>query len=91
MKLGFDEVVLMCPLIGFDAVVVNSSSKELISFKGKVIDESKNMLQIESEGIVKKIPKKGNIFQICEGAKCTKVYGSEILYRPEEKAKNAKI
>ncbi len=91
MKLGFDEIVLMCPLIGFEAEVVNSSSKKFMGLKGKVIDESKNMLQIESNGMIKRIPKKGNLFQICEGARCTKVYGKEILYRPEEKAKNAKI
>lgn len=42
-------------LIGLNVKITNSSSRELIGLEGKVVDETKNLLVIETEKKEKKI------------------------------------
>ena len=56
--------------------------------QGSVVDETKNMFAIESHGLVKKFPKKGNefMFTLPDGNKVN-IEGSKILARPEDRIK----
>lgn len=69
-------------LIGCDIEV----EKNKVS--GKVIDETKNMLIIETrEGKKKKFIKRNNVFKIVINGKIVKVNGKKLSLRPEERIK----
>lgn len=89
--MDFRNQVLLCPLIGLEMEVVSSSSRELIGTKGKIIDETKNLVVVEKGKDVRNIVKKGNVFEVKFMGKKVKINGDGIVYRPEEKAKNIKI
>ena len=52
--------------IGKEVEVVDSRNKDYIGIKGKVIDETLNMLIIKTEKGIKKVLKKGTKFKIGE-------------------------
>lgn len=83
--------VMLCPLIGLEMRIVSSSSRELVGAEGKAIDETKNLVVLEKGNKIRKITKNGNIFEVLFKGKKTIIKGSEIMFRPEEKAKNIKI
>ena len=68
-------------LIGKDCVIVESTMNSIVGLKGKIIDETKNMIRIESAGKRIYIPKicvnmlvNGNI-----------IYGKDIMKRPVDR------
>ena len=75
-------------LIGLEAEVVDSTNKFQVGIKGMIVNETKNVLTIETENGLKKIQKKGTtfIFKISNGKK-VKVNGNKIAVRPEERIK----
>jgi ribonuclease P protein subunit POP4 len=75
-------------LIGLPAEVVGSSNESHVGIKGTVVDETKNLLVIESKKELKKIQKKGTsfIFKIPSG-KRVRVEGKIIAARPEDRIK----
>lgn len=81
--------ILYHTFIGLEAEVVNSSARELIGKKGKIIDETKNLLVIESaNGKETKIPKVACVFRFnLEDSKSFTIDGEKIAFRPEERAK----
>lgn len=89
--MGYEKQVMICPLIGLTARIVSSSSKELLGLDGKIIDETKNTIVIESNEKIRKIPKKGKIFEVTFKDEKIKIKGDHILFKPEEKAKNIRI
>lgn len=80
--------VIRHELIGLTVEVVGSTNKFNIGIKGTVLDETKNILTIETGKEIKKIQKKGTkfIFTIPSGKK-VKVNGTKIVRRPEERIK----
>lgn len=68
--------------------VIESTNKFHIGIKGLVVDETKNLLIIETRIGIKKVQKKGAkfIFTIPDGKK-VKVNGTKIFVRPEERIK----
>ena len=75
-------------LIGLDAEVCESTNKSSLSLRGKVVDETKNMIIIKSKEEMKRIPKKGNCFSfVLPDGKRVKVNGENILMRPEDRIK----
>lgn len=50
--------------IGCEIEVLYSKNRGLKGLSGKVVFESKNMLFIEKDGKIKKIPKHGSVFLI---------------------------
>ena len=68
--------------------VVDSANKVQVGIKGMIVDETKNLLTIETEKGIKKIQKKNSvfIFNIPDGKK-VKVNGNKIAVRPEERIK----
>lgn len=75
-------------LIGLTIEIVESTNKFQTGIKGMVVDETKNILTIETDKGLKKIQKKGSIFifKIPNGKK-VKVIGNKIVARPEERIK----
>jgi ribonuclease P protein subunit POP4 len=75
-------------LIGLPVEIVESSNKFQVGIKGKVVDETKNLLIIETRNGLKKIQKKGAkfIFKI-PSEKKVKVEGKRIVVRPEDRIK----
>ncbi len=75
-------------LIGLYVTVNRSKNESHVGIKGIVVDETKNLLKIESRDKIKKIPKKTSefIFTIPTGKK-VKVDGIKIYARPEDRIK----
>jgi ribonuclease P protein subunit POP4 len=75
-------------LIGLVVEIADSTNKFQLGIKGMVVDETKNVLTIETDKGLKKIQKKGStfIFNIPNG-KRVKVKGNKIATRPEERVK----
>ena len=76
--------------IGLRVEVIESSNKYSIGLKGKVIDETKNMIKIETKnGEEKMIPKEKTVFKFwIPGRKgFVTIRGDEIVVRPEDRIK----
>jgi len=81
--------ILFSTFIGLEVGVSNSSQHDLIGLKGRIVDETKNLLVIEkSDGNEVKIPKVSSIFvfTLDDGSKL-EVVGKKICFRPEERPK----
>ena len=81
--------ILYHTFIGINAEVINSSSRELIGKKGKIIDETKNLIVIESDNNREiKIPKNSCTFRFyTEDKSVVDVEGKKITFKPEDRAK----
>ncbi|HID17949.1 TPA: ribonuclease P protein component 1 [Candidatus Bathyarchaeota archaeon] len=77
-------------LIGLEARVVDSSHKDYIGISGKIVDETRNMLVIFSDGKFKRILKKVSTFHLkLPDGKLVEVEGWRILGRPEDRVKKS--
>lgn len=81
------ENILAHELIGLEVSVSNSSDPNKKGIKGKVIDETKNVMVIESNGIEKVVPKAEAEFEFTLGKEKVKIKGDKILYKPEQRVK----
>ena len=81
--------LLLSTFIGLAVEISNSSQHGLVGLKGKVVDETKNLIVIErADGKEVKIPKVSSTFRFTldDGTKMD-VLGKKIAFRPEERAK----
>jgi len=76
-------------LIGREVQVIAASDPSLTGLQGRIVDESRNMLRIDSGGRERSIPKHGTRlrFPAHGGAE---VAGDDILFRPEDRTKKAR-
>ncbi len=81
--------IVINELIGLKVKVIKSKDKSKIGLIGDVIDETKNLLIIETKKGIKKIPKDGNEFKFYYKKKSFIVNGEEIAFRPFERTKKA--
>jgi ribonuclease P protein subunit POP4 len=80
--------LLYSTFIGLEVEIVNSSQRSLIGKKGRVVDETKNLIVIESDGKVTKIPKVSSVFCITtESGEKADIDGKKIAFRPHERPK----
>ena len=80
------ESIARHELIGLTTSVVESTNPSMIELSGKIVDETRNILIIETEKGEKSIPK-GNvslIFTLPDGCK-VKVKGSILVSQPENR------
>lgn len=78
--------------IGLEVEIINSSDFALISLKGKIIDETKNLLVIETSTGEKKIPKISSTFRFTlDDNSFLDVEGKTITFRPSERPKKVKL
>lgn len=68
-------------LIGLKARATQSGK----TIEGKVIEETKNVLMLETRDGEKMVPKKGTRFEFEIGEEKAVLNGSEVLYRPEQR------
>lgn len=76
--------------IGLEAEVVESTCPHHIGIRGRVVDETRNMLVIEQEGEEKRIPKECCKFRFTDGSRSYMVSGKEIRFRPEDRIKKVR-
>lgn len=81
--------ILIHELIGLECKVIASPNKYNIGIKGRIIDETKNLLFIETKRGIKKIPKKGSIFRLKLEKEVVEILGDDILARPEDRIKKS--
>ena len=80
------ESIARHELIGLMTSVVESTNPSMVGLSGKIVDETRNILIIETENGEKSIPK-GNvslIFTLPDGCK-VKVKGSILVSQPENR------
>lgn len=77
--------IVLHELIGLQAEVIDTKEKSQKGIKGKVIDETKNMLIIQTKDGEKKIPKKISRFKFIADKTIFIVNGQEIAFRPYER------
>jgi len=74
-------------LIGLTLEVVDANNPALIGIKGKVIDETKNTLTIETKNKTKKLVKKQVTIKLIINGKTVQIGGLKLTKRPEERIK----
>ncbi len=78
----------MHELIGLKVRVVDGSSRTHVGIEGIVIDETLNMLVVESGGNRLMIPKIGQVFMfLLSDGTWKRLRGDKILNRPENRIK----
>jgi ribonuclease P protein subunit POP4 len=77
-------------LIGLDVEVVASTHQGYIGIQGRVVDETRRMLVIESKGADKKVPKASCVFEFIDGGERERIEGADIEFRPEDRVKRVK-
>lgn len=74
-------------LIGLRARVIKSPDRSAIGIEGEVVDETRNLLVLESKGRERKIPKKDVFLRIFLPTGPVDVPGELLLARPEDRLK----
>lgn len=74
-------------LIGLSIEITESENKSLVRLKGKIIDETKNILTLETKKGIKKIIKSQIKFKMETNNKKIEVNGKLITNRPEDRLK----
>ena len=74
-------------LIGLDVEVL---SAPFSGISGRVVDETKRTLTIESDGTERMVPKPGNEFRFPYEGRTIDIIGSEIMHRPEDRIKKVR-
>ncbi|MCL2687667.1 MAG: ribonuclease P protein component 1 [Methanobrevibacter sp.] len=75
-------------LIGLYCEVVKSSNDFLIGISGKIIDETKKTISIETDNGIKMIPKNVSIFHfLLPNEEWVEIDGKILVNRPEDRIK----
>ena len=74
-------------LIGLEAEVITSNNKDLLGLKGKVVDETRNLIVLATEKGEKKILKKEVTLKIKINEEEIQVDGNVLVGKPEERIK----
>ncbi|QQG39868.1 MAG: ribonuclease P protein component 1 [Candidatus Aenigmatarchaeota archaeon] len=75
-------------LIGLKVKVVEADNKAQKGIEGRVVDETKGSLVVETQRGEKKVDKKGRTFAFTiPSGKRVRVDGNVIAYRPEDRIK----
>ncbi len=74
-------------LIGLTATVSSAKNKANVGIHGKIIDETKSMIMIETKTGIKKIVKKDATIDVLFRGKKIRIKGEVLVGRPEERIK----
>lgn len=80
-----EKNLLRRELAGLEAEVLDCSNKSCVGIKGIVLDETKNMIVIETENGEKIIQKKGTVFMLAMENKKIKVDGNLLVGMPKKR------
>ncbi len=76
-------------LIGLEAEIEESKNKSLVGLKGKIVDETKNMLTIKTKKGEKKIIKRECTLKIKTDKGIVKIEGTLLSGNPEKRIKKS--
>ena len=76
-------------LIGRDVEIVEARDPSVVGVRGRIVDETRNMLRIDCGGVEKSVAKEGSRFRFPAVGGAV-VAGDDILYRPEDRIKKAR-
>ena len=74
-------------IIGLNAEIVDSKNKANVGIKGKIVDETRNLLVIETGRGKKRLMKENVTIAVVFGKKKIKIKGKLLAGRPEERIK----
>ena len=83
------ENIVRHELIGLKVKITSSTDQSNVGLEGKVVDESRNMLVIETKQGDANLPKEQNVFSfyLPKSRKWVSVDGKIIVARPEDRIK----
>jgi len=76
--------------IGLDVEILESTCKEYLGIKGRVVDESRNTFTVEQSGKPRMVPKDCCRFRFVDEAGAHIVSGEDIKFRPEDRIKKVR-
>jgi ribonuclease P protein subunit POP4 len=79
------ENLLIHELIGLEAMVVKSNNEQITGISGKVVDETKSMLFLNTINGIKKIPKENAEWKFSFDKNESIVNGNLLTKRPQER------
>jgi len=81
--------ILYSTFVGLPVEIVNSSQHDLVGTKGKVVDETKNLIIIEKkDGKEIKVQKVSCVFRFTlDNGETADIEGKKIAFRPHERPK----
>ena len=86
MKLNPKDIIRY-ELIGLNTEIIDSKNKSDIGIKGKIIDETKNTLIIETNGKRKKVFKNNILLNLKINKQTIKIKGKLLFGKPKERIK----
>jgi ribonuclease P protein subunit POP4 len=81
--------IVLHELIGLEAEVINCKDRSQIGVKGRVIDETKNLLYLRHDSNIRKVVKKICTFRFSIDGDSFVVKGEEINFRAHERTEKA--
>ncbi len=81
--------IVLHELIGLDAEVIDSRDRSQIGIRGRVINETKNLLYLRHGSKVNRVVKKISKFKFTHGGDSFIVEGEEINFRAYERTEKA--
>ncbi len=82
-----NKMLARSELIGLNIKVIESENHFNKGIKGRIIDETKNMIEIETKETRKKIIKDQCVFEFIIKGKKIQINGKLLAKRPEERIK----
>ena len=79
------ENLLIHELIGLEATVVKSNNEQITGISGKIVDETKSMLFLNTINGIKKIPKEHTEWKFSFDKNESIVSGNLLAKRPQER------
>ena len=79
------ENLLIHELIGLEATVMKSNNEQITGISGKVVDETKSMLFLNTVNGIKKIPKENAEWKFSFDKNEYTVNGNLLTKRPQER------
>lgn len=79
------ENILIHELIGLKATVMKSNNEQITGISGKVVDETKSMLFLNTINGIKKIPKENVEWKFSFDNSESMVNGNLLIKRPQER------
>jgi ribonuclease P protein subunit POP4 len=82
------ENILRHELIGLKTIIARSSNTLLVGTRGRIVDETRNTVKLNTRGGVKMIPKGIAVFRFdLPDGSIVEVEGAKLVGRPENRMK----
>lgn len=82
--------ILRMELIGNEVEIVKAKNRSLNGVKGKIINETKNMITIKTDQGLKNIIKDQVVFRMNFNNKTLEIEGRKLVNRPEDRLKKTR-